>query len=277
MNSKGQIMIELLFYLIIILLILSVVIYLMATLDDNQVTRINSRELNNILEDSIATLTETTGKPSNWDKDINNVVTVGLRSNDNSLISYNKLMQLKSNYRLMNSYFPSGVDYSLTLYPKNSPNDRVLISGSEYLDNRKQIRSKSVEVVFDYDYTIIPFNNRSDTDICPLNHNDTWACKALTIGDTSLSNGEYYIVTDTSASYQLTNTYSQNVSGKSSGVTNINDDLERLVTADNQTIYLHICTKDNTTSLVYDTNNRQEFLNSVIKPEIYILNMKVAI
>ena len=61
MNSKGQIMIELLFYLIIILLILSVVIYLMATLDDNQVTRINSRELNNILEDSIATLTETTG------------------------------------------------------------------------------------------------------------------------------------------------------------------------------------------------------------------------
>ena len=44
----------------------------------------------------------------------------------------------------------------------------------------------------------------------------------------------------------------------------------------NQTIFLHILTNNNNTYLVYDTDNKEEFLDEVIKPKTYVLNMKIA-
>ena len=52
MNSKGQIIItDLIFYLIIITLILSIVIYSFAMVNDNQVENIEIGNINQVLED----------------------------------------------------------------------------------------------------------------------------------------------------------------------------------------------------------------------------------
>ena len=96
MNNKGQIIItDILLYLIILLVIFSIVIYATVTLNDNQVTRINNKQLNNLLEDSISALTKTSGTPNNWEElNVNKVDTVGLKSPKNQLLSYDKLIKL---------------------------------------------------------------------------------------------------------------------------------------------------------------------------------------
>ncbi len=277
MNNKGQIIItDILLYIIILMIILSMIIYATVILNDNQVTRINNKQLNNLLEDTVSLLTKTSGTPNNWEKlNKNNIVNIGLKSNKNQLLSYDKLIKLKNNPNLLDKYFPSGVSYSLTLYPKSNPNNKELIAGTDNLNNKKQIQSKRTIVLFDYDFDIISFQKEDITDSCPIMHDRQWVCKVININELSLSKGKYYIISDSNVEYIISNTYSERISGQTQKLC-INNQLEQLLKNDNQTIYLHIKSKNNNTYLVYDVNNREKFLDSVSIPESYILDMKVA-
>lgn len=248
----------------------------MVTLNDNQVTRINNKEYNNLLENNMDILTKTSGTPTNWEyEDNNNIKTIGLKSNNNHQISYQKILKLKENKQLMDKYFPSGVSYEITLYPKNNPNNKMLIAGTQ-LTNKKQVLSKSQIVFIDYGYKITQFNKERKTDTCYYNHDSNWTCKAFTITKTLLNEGEYYIITNTSTEYILSNTYSENITDTNNGITKINNKLQQLLKNDNETIYIHINTKNNNTYIAYDNNNQQEHLNKIIKPETQILNIKIA-
>ena len=98
MNSKGQLIItELILYIIIIVICISMILYIFNTINNNQVMTLDNRMTNQILEDTMDTLIMSEGTPSNWDnlsdKDIK---TIGLRKNSLSYqISYNKLSKLK--------------------------------------------------------------------------------------------------------------------------------------------------------------------------------------
>ena len=278
MNNKGQIIItDLLLYIIILIVILSLITFTIVTLNDNQVTRINNKQLNSILEDNMNTLTKTSGTPSNWEKtNLKNLKTIGLKSENNHLISYEKLMKLKNNNQLLNDYFPSGVSYELTLYPKNNPDNKMLISGNP-LSNKKQILSKSEVILLDYGFQTTSFNKDNNNESCYYNHNSSWSCKAFTISKTLLNEGKYYIITNSKTEYVLSNTFSENITEESEGITKINKQLEQLLKTENETIHIHIKNNKNHTYITYDNNNNEEFLKQVIKPETYILNMKIAI
>lgn len=278
MNSKGQIIItDLLLYIIVITIILGTLLYTTYIINDNQVTRINNKEMEKTLEDTLTILTKTSGTPTNWEY-INegDIKTIGLKSKNGNQLSYDKLIKLKNNNQLLDKYFPNGTDYSLSLYSKNNPNDKEIISGSKNFYYKKQISSKNVYVIFDYGYEVFSFNEVYKNEICPYNHDDNWVCRTLTINKTILDEGKYYIITNSENDYVLSNTYLDSISGHCSNKLNINKQLEQLLYEDNQTIYLHIKTKNNDTCLVYDSKNREKYLNSVIKPELYILNLKIA-
>lgn len=278
MNNKGQIIItDLLLYLILTTIILSLIIFSMVTLDDNQVTRINIKQLNDLTGDCLDMLTKTSGTPNNWEHaDYNEIKTIGLKSNDNHLISYDKLIKLKNNNRLLEKYFPEGVSYELTLYPKNNQNDKMIIAQKSF-SNKKQTVSKSEVILLDYGFEITSFTNDKNNEYCYYNHDNNWTCKSFPISRKSLNEGKYYIVTKSNIRYILSNTYSENVTGTSHSTLSINDKLNQLLKNENETVYLHICTGDNNTHMVYDKNNREEFLKYVIDPEVYSLNIKVAI
>ena len=276
MNNKGQILImDLLLYLIIITVILGVTVYLTATLNDNQVTNINNRELNNILTDTASTLTKSSGTPDNWEKlsNMNSIKTVGLKSVNSSLISYDKLMKLKNNNQLTDKFIPEGIYYSITIYPKNKKSLSQLIAGKSNLNTYSHIQSKEIPVVLDYGYSITSLNNNYR---CPFNHDKNWKCIAFTSTSDLLNSGEYYIVSDDKCDYILSNTYLDNITGTVNNILSVNSQLKKLRNNDNQTYYLHLNTDNNSGYLVYDKNNRKEFLNSVLEPEVYILNIKVA-
>ncbi|RAP52318.1 MAG: hypothetical protein BZ138_03325 [Methanosphaera sp. rholeuAM270] len=278
MNNKGQIIItELLLYIIVMTIILSLIIFTMVTLDDNQVTRINTKDLNALLDNSLDMLTKTSGTPSNWDKlGFNDIKSIGLKSDNNHFISYDKLIKLKNNNELLDNYFPDDVSYELTLYPKSNRNNLVKIAGNG-ISNKRQIQSKSRVVLLDYGFNITSFQNDEDNSFCPYNHDRNWTCKAFTVSTNSLNKGKYYIVTNSYTEYILSNTYSENISSSTNTILNINDKMNQLLENENETIYLHINTNKNNTYLAYDKNNKEEYLKEVIKPEIYILNMKIAI
>ena len=136
MNSKGQLIItELILYIIIIVICISMILYIFNTINNNQVMILDNRMTNQILEDTIDTLIMSEGTPSNWDnlsdKDIK---TIGLRKNSLSYqISYNKLSKLKNNTDLIDDFFPKGLSYSLIVYPKNNPKNQEYIAGEYYL------------------------------------------------------------------------------------------------------------------------------------------------
>lgn len=277
MNNKGQIIItDILLYLILLLVIFSLVIYATETLNDNQVTKINNKQANQFLKDSLSTLTKTSGTPSNWEySSSNNIQTIGLKSNKGQLLSYDKLIKLKSNPNLLDEYFPDSLDYSLTLYPRDNVNIKELIAGKNSFTNNKQVQSKSVLVLFDYEFNTLSFNKENSSESCPYKHDNQWVCKAININELSLSSGKYYIISDSNVEYIFSNTYSQNATGQTNKLC-INNHLERLRKNTNQTIYLHIKADNNNTYLVYDTKNREKFLEEVIKPRTYVLNMKIA-
>lgn len=277
MNNKGQIIItDILLYLIVLTIILSLIVYATNTINQDQVSRVNNKEIQQLLEDNMETLTKTSGTPSNWeDQSLNRIEIVGLKSEKNQQISYEKLTRLKNNKQLLNNYFPDSIQYSLTLYPKDNPNNQILIAGQSRL-TKTQVQSKNTQVIIDYGYRIIPVNNGDTNMTCPYNHDNQWKCKSITISKTLLDGGKYYIITDANTQYIISNTYSQNITGQTDDKTCINRQLEQLLTNQNQTIYIHTKTDTNNTCIVYDANNREEYLENVIKPEVYVLNMKIA-
>lgn len=280
MNSKGQLIItDLMLYIIIFIIIVGIIIYLIGVIENNQVTTLSNHEINQVMDDTLNTLIKTEGTPVNWDKTSeDNINTIGLKKNSTStLLSYNKLDKLKNNNYLMNNYIPEGVSYLLTMHPKNDTKKVTYIAGEYSLSDKKNIYSKERPVIIDYDYDIYSFNTNSYNYNCPLDHNNqSWKCIPLTINKTSLNNGTYYILADDDTGFILSNTYNKQVTSETEKPQNINRELEQLIKQDNDTIYIHLNTDKNDTYIIYDSNNNQEHLNSVLKPEIYILKLQIA-
>ena len=68
MNSKGQLIItELILYIIIIVICISMILYIFNTINNNQVMILDNRMTNQILEDTMDTLIMSERTPSNWD------------------------------------------------------------------------------------------------------------------------------------------------------------------------------------------------------------------
>ena len=68
MNSKGQLIItELILYIIIIVICISMILYIFNTINNNQVMILDNRMTNQILEDTMDTLIMSEGTPSTWD------------------------------------------------------------------------------------------------------------------------------------------------------------------------------------------------------------------
>ena len=281
MNSKGQLIItDLMLYIIILVFVVGMVIYTLNILNDNNVVTLSNNELNHILQDTVDTLVKTEGSPSNWDNvSTNNIKTVGLRKNSSTLsISYNKLIKLKNNDYLVDKFIPDGLDYSLNVYSEDNPQNQLHIAGEYSLSNKKNIYSKQVPIIIDYGYDIYAICNDNITNYCPYNHNNlssNWICKPFLINKTSLNNGKYYILTNKNNEYILSNTYNHQITDEMSIKKEINSQLDSLLESDNDTIYIHINTQ-NTAYLVYDSNNLEEYLDSVYNPEVYILNLSIS-
>jgi hypothetical protein len=278
MNNQGQIIItDILLYLIVLTLILGAIVYTTATINDNQVTRINNKELNNLVDTTMNTLIKTSGNPSNWeDLSNNNIKNIGLKSQNGNFLSYDKIKRLKNNPQILNTFFPENVEYSITIYPKNNQNNKQLIAGKSYLTNRKQIQSKTSLFFIDYGYDILSISSNT-TEYCPYNHDSNWNCRVFTINQALLNEGKYYIVTESKTNYMLSNTFSQNITGQTDNKRCINDDLGQLYQSENETIYVHTYINNNNSYLVYDKKDREEYLDSVIRPEVYLLDLKIAI
>ncbi len=275
MNDKGQIIItEILFYILLSVIILSVIIYATETINDYQVTGINNRQLNKLLEDNLLTLTKTSGKPENWEKiNTNKIETIGLKQTKTDMLDYDKIMRLKDSPQLLENHFPDGVSYVLMLYPKNNPNKREVIAQRGTFNNRKQIRAKNRTVIIDYKLKSTFLKNNES---CPYEHDDKWSCITINVNENILSNTKYYLLSDSNIEYILSNTYSDNITGQTQK-TCINSQIMQLIKNDNQTIHVHTKSDTNNTYLVRDANNRERFIESVIKPEIYVLKLIIAV
>ena len=276
MNDKGQIIItEILFYLLILLIILSIIIYATETINNDQVTKLNNRQLNTLLDDNLQVLTKTSGKPQNWEKlNINEIETTGLKDGESNHLSYDKITRLKENPQLLERQFPEDMDYSLILYPKNNPNSIQTIAKRGTFHNKKQSYTKSTMVLINYNMKCISFYNNNET--CPYEHDAKWSCITININENILSNTKYYLISDSNIEYIISNTYSDNITGQTKR-TCINNQLNQLIRNNNQTIHIHAKGYTKNTYLVYDTNGREIFIESVIKPEIYVLKLKIAV
>lgn len=281
MNSEGQLIItDLMLYIVILIFVVGMVIYALNLIDDNDVVTLSNHEINQILQDTLDTLVKTEGFPATWDNiSINDIKTVGLRKNSSvSGISYNKLIKLKNNDYLMDKFIPGGLDYSLNMYSKGNPENQLHIAGEYSLSNKKNIYSKQVPIIIDYSYDIYAICKDNLTDYCSYNHNNSssnWICKPFPINKTSLNNGKYYILTNKNNKYTLSNTYNHQITDEMSVKKEINSQLTSLLESDNDTIYIHINTQ-NAAYLVHDSNNMEEYLDSVYNPEVYMLNLSIS-
>ncbi|MGN1321056.1 MAG: hypothetical protein ACI4VJ_00560 [Methanosphaera sp.] len=283
MNSKGQLIItDLMLYLILLTIILGIIIYTIDNINDNQVSSLNNHETDQILTDTLNTIIKTEGTPSNWENEsLNNIKIIGLRKNStSSMISYDKLMKLKSNNQLLSNLLPTGTNYELSIHPKNNPNHNTIIVTRGSVSSDRNVYSMEAPVIIDYGYNISSIYNHNYSNTCPLHHekdNKEWSCKAFNINKSTLNKGTYYIIVDKDTDYILTNTYNETITGKTEdNITEINQKLEQLIRDDNDTIYIHIHSNKKQIYLAYDTNNRKNYLNSIKNPQIYILTLKIS-
>lgn len=266
MNSKGQIIItDLLFYLIIVTVILSIVIYSFAMINDNQVENIQISNINQVLED-VTQILMSEGIPNNWNDD-NEIIQIGLAvNNSSSKISYQKLKRLKENTYLLDKYFPKGIKYSVYLEPVNKSREEIIIIKS---DLGKNVYQKTRTVIMDYGYEVLPVNNEINSS---ANHTENYNCIYININKTGLDEGKYYLLSENSINYSLSNTYNETITSSNY---ELNNNINQLLHGNDDTICINTSNK-NETYLVYDKFNERDNLNSVLSPDIYVLHIEVS-
>lgn len=279
MNSRGQLIItDLMLYIVLLIVILAMIVYALNYINTNQVATISNYEVNQMLESTLDTLVKTEGTPENWDES-KNIKTIGLKKNSTtSSISYNKLIKLKNNNYLLDDFISEGIDYSLDLILEDNQEKSLHIAGEYSLSDKENIYSRQVPIILDYDYDIYTISSNNNTNYCPENHNNlrnTWSCKSISVNKSSLINGEFYIITNKNTKYEITNTYNEKITGNIENQTQINNQMDKLMKTDNDTLYIHINTQD-TSYVVYDKNNQQNHLDSIYNPKVYLLKLSIS-
>ena len=278
MNSEGQLIIsDLLLYLVLLTFVFILIIYLYGVIDDDSTDVVGDSYYNNKLNSLMSMLVLSSGSPSNWEYlSDEKIDSIGLcKSNESYVISYDKLIRLRDDDYLLDKFF-CDVDY-VRLYPRDNPDNSINIHGKYTSGTNKNILTKSVVVIMDYGFDILPIVNDTIDYNCPLNHfNDShsWTCKSILVDSSRLSNGKYYLVTNRSCRYVLSNTYGDSYSYHSSGYADITDKIKTLCNDnDNETITIHIDNSNTTNYLVYDDKDRYNHIASVIYPEVYIIQI----
>lgn len=270
MKNKGQLIItDLLLYTIIITLIIGVIIGFTQHINEKQSTTINHHETDKIAQNTIDTLTNSPGKPTTWNEKISDETIIGLKMTENNTkLSYKKIVKLKENPELLKQLIPDNINYELLL--ENTTNT-IHIAENIKDSNKTNIYVKQKPVKIDYNLNITSIT--SDKNItCPLHHTRNYNCISYILNQEDLKNGNYYLLSNTSDDYIITNTYDDELHIKSTDKP-VNQDLSKLIRNTNQTIYIH--TENNNNSyLVYDTNNIKPTYN-MINGENYILKLKI--
>lgn len=276
MKSNGQLIIsDLLLYVIVLLFIFIFVVYIYGVIDDESTDMTGDSYYNSKLNEVINTLTKTEGSPSNWNElSINKITTVGLcKSNHLHQVSYDKLVRLRDDSVLSSKYF-SDVDY-IYMYPKDNPSNVINIKGKYIRGDGKNVYTKSTLVNIDYDFDILSINNNSVDYTCPVNHSNDWSCRSFMINQSTLDEGRYYLVTNHSSKILLSNTYGDSIELNIKGYDDLTDSLKSLYKDNSESITIHVDDNSIDNYLVYDRNNRKQYLDSVIHPDIYILRVGI--
>lgn len=74
----------------------------------------------------------------------------------------------------------------------------------------------------------------------------------------------------------LSNTYGENITGHINSHYDITSQLDSLIHQQEDIIYIHINSNHYDNYLVYDKNNRIEYLNNVAQPEKYTMVIEVS-
>jgi len=275
MNCRGQmVLVELLFYVLCLVIVLALVFYSFDYVDNSQVAFVENSYMVSGVDDLSRILTTTSGTPTYWDRvDSSRVRTVGLCVNDSSdVISYDKILKLKSNNSLMEGLIPSGYKYCVSIYPEGHVEDRMLIAG-DYIGSGVSVESRDVPVVVDFGFNYSRFTGGGS---CPMGHDDGWKCMPLNVNRSLLSGGHYYILSNSSAEFVVSNTSAVSSTSTCSGRCDVTNIFNSLVASDNDTLYIHLHSNKNDSYIVYDANNRSNFLDSVRDNRIYIITVQLS-
>lgn len=281
MNSKGQIAIlDLLLYLLVLTLVLAVALYMYNMIEDTSSGMVHDKQNNEKLNNLADFLCKSPGSPSNWDiLPADDIQRVGLCvSNDSYLISYDKLLRLKRDYNLIHTLIPSVYKCNIYIYPTDNPSQITNIVHTYTSQDNNSILTRRIPIIIDYGYDITSIESSNNNNTCPYNHfhqGNLWKCKSFNITTHDLTTGHYHIISKNS-NYMLSNTYGENITGHINSHYEITSQLDSLIHQQEDIIYIHINSNHYDNYLVYDKNNRIEYLNNVAQPEKYTMVIEVS-
>jgi hypothetical protein len=280
-DSRGQLLsLDLLLYMVVLSVVVATALYVYESFDNSAsemlLNDLNDERMNTLVD----ALFKTPGQPENWHVlDSGRVSSVGLCVDGNSyLISYDKLMRLKGSPGLIYTVFPSEFKCNVYLTSSENPSQKIDIVHSYTPSANDDVIVRSLPVIIDYGYDILPITSDNYGYDCPYNHlnrDDDWMCKSFTFSRDNLSDMNYYIVSS-DADIILSDTYGENESLHSTGHVDITDKLKLLVHHDEDTIYIHLHSTNDDAYLVSDRNNRPQHLNNVVSPETYTATIEVS-
>lgn len=275
-DTKAQlIMADLVVYIIVFMIIIAIITTLTIALDRKESEIINNQEYDMIAQNTINALIKSTGTPTNWDKTpTSNIKMIGLRSNETTnMISYMKLVKLKQNPQLMNKLLDYNIAYELTLKDVQNPQNTEIIIKSHHNQNNKNIYTKDAIVKLDYGYNITQIKTQTNI-ICPMNHTQNYECMPITVENSTLRDGSYYLLSNCSNNYYIIeNSHNENTTGHMVNDT-INQKIASLMNNVNETLYFHVNSGGGDVYLIYDVNNIKPNYEN-ITTKTHILTLKI--
>ena len=275
-DTKAQLIIaDLVVYIIVFMIIIAIITTLTIALDRKESEIINNQEYDMIAQNTINALIKSTGTPTNWDKTpTSNIKMIGLRSNETTnMISYMKLVKLKQNPQLMNKLLDYNIAYELTLKDVQNPQNTEIIIKSHHNQNNKNIYTKDAIVKLDYGYNITQIKTQTNI-ICPMNHTQNYECMPITVENSTLRDGSYYLLSNCSNNYYIIeNSHNENTTGQMVNDT-INQKIASLMNNVNETLYFHVNSGGGDVYLIYDVNNIKPNYEN-ITTKTHILTLKI--
>lgn len=268
-DTKAQLIIaDLVVYIIVFMIIIAIITTLTIALDRKESEIINNQEYDMIAQNTINALIKSTGTPTS------NIKMIGLRSNETTnMISYMKLVKLKQNPQLMNKLLDYNIAYELTLKDVQNPQNTEIIIKSHHNQNNKNIYTKDAIVKLDYGYNITQIKTQTNI-ICPMNHTQNYECMPITVENSTLRDGSYYLLSNCSNNYYIIeNSHNENTTGHMVNDT-INQKIASLMNNVNETLYFHVNSGGGDVYLIYDVNNIKPNYEN-ITTKTHILTLKI--
>ncbi len=186
----------------------------------------SEQSLQRIAGDTADVLIKTPGSPENWEEgNPSTLATPGLAEIDyrtkmivGNTLSMRKIFYLKDNPNLLKRMLPSGMDYSLMIYPTNTSLPIIEVQNKNPPKGVKDVSVINRTVLYDYMIIeiyskIIPdtyFVNDESPYVCTHSHMDFykhqcpdfkkkrsgWLCNAFNMNLEEIKSNDFYILTD---------------------------------------------------------------------------------